>query len=183
MISFFMNGRYHSARKSKCSFLLALQILLLVIASAVGLQGFVSCDLAGTQSGETIVGTWKSAFQEELRLYYDNFSLKCTYSFITYDTNEKTIGFEGIVVNSPDLTSQSGYLILKITNGGSYQLENGKYYAIHWKNFIGDTMEASNAYKDGSSYNFGISSLDDAIKEYTVENGYYAFAYSEYQRQ
>ena len=153
-----------------------LLVLLLVTASA-GIATLTSCDLLGVKSGDNIAGYWKSSFGDGFELYGSAPNLK----FKQYDDASKTVSFAGDIVNSPSLTASSGYLILKITDGGTWGKTVGAYYAVHWKEFTGDTVKQAAAYKGGGSNN-GMPTAEAAAAEYTVENGYYTI-YGDYQRK
>lgn len=153
-------------------------LVLLAIALVAGVQSFISCDLEGSDSSsDSLVGYWKSSWGDGFELYYENLQLK----FKQYDDAEKNLSFAGNVVNKPDLTAESGYLIIQITDGGSWGKTERYYYAVHWKSFLGDTLKGAAAYKDEGE-NSGLPTAEEATEEYTVENGYYTF-YGDYERQ
>jgi hypothetical protein len=153
-------------------------LVLLAIALGVGVQSFTSCELEGSSSSDSLLGYWKSSiYGDGFELYYESNQLKLKQ----YDDAEKNLSFAGNVVNNPDLTAGSGYLIIRITDGGSWVKTEGYYYAVHWKDFTGDTVKGAAAYKEGGK-NEGVSTSKEAAAEYTVGNGYYAF-YGEYERQ
>ena len=53
----------------------------------------------------------------------------------------------------------------------------GKWYAVSYKNLTSNSVSLSGAYKaDGKT---STQTLDEAKKEFTVENGYFDYSYSE----
>lgn len=152
--------------------------LLIFAVAMVGLQTLTSCDLAGSKSEDSLKGYWKSSYEDGFEIYYENLDLK----YKQYDNAAKTVSFAGNVVNNPDLTASSGYIIIKITDGGTWGKTVNAYYACHWKEFTGDTVKGSAAFKVGGTNNDGMPTAEAAAAEYTVENGYYTF-YGTYQRQ
>lgn len=56
----------------------------------------------------------------------------------------------------------------------------GKWYAISYKNLTDDTISISGAYKSGGATS--MDSLDEAVSEFTIENGYFG-TYSDCTRQ
>lgn len=151
--------------------------VLLAIALVVGVQSFISCELEGSSSSDSLLGYWKSSWGDGFELYYESNQLRLKQ----YDDAEKNLSFAGNVVNNSDLTAGSGYLIIQITDGGSWVKTEGYYYAVGWKDFTGDTVKGAAAYKDGGK-NEGVSTAEEAAAEYTVGNGYYTY-YGEYERQ
>ena len=156
------------------------RILLLMVAVAfvLGTQSFLGCDLAGSKSDDSLLGYWKSSYGDGFELYYENLQLK----YKQYDDATKTVSFAGIVVNNPDLTASTGYIIIQITDTGTWGITVGNYYAVHWKDFTGDTVKQAAAYKVGGDKNNGVPTAEEAATEYTVTNGYYTY-YGNYQRQ
>ena len=153
-------------------------ILMVAVAFVLGTQSFLGCDLAGSKSDDSLLGYWKSSYYGDgFELYYENDQLK----YKQYDDATKTVSFAGIVVNNPDLTASKGYIIIQITDTGTWEKTVGNYYAVHWKDFTGDTVKQAAAYKaDGQ--NNGVPTPEEAATEYTVTNGYYQI-YGDYQRQ
>lgn len=132
---------------------------LLAIAFAVFVGVFVSCSEPKSAS---IFGEWQSP-------YGDGYSISETT--VVYDDGGWGFGFTGAI---EEITND--YIF--------YSLENKtKFNAICYKNLTEISCEFSNAYKDpdagGKTY---CDSLEDAKKEFTVENGYYTY-FAEYVRK
>ena len=95
--------------------------------------------------------------------------------FYYYNNAEKSIGYAGRIVNNPDLSEKSGYIIIQITNSGTWYKTMDYYYTLHWKDFTGDNVKQSSAYNGGKpENNNGMATEHAARKEYTVDNGYFA---------
>ncbi len=132
---------------------------LLVIAFAMFVGIFVSC--SGPKSA-SIFGEWQSP-------YGDGYSISETT--VVYDDGGWGLGYTGAI---EEITND--YIF--------YSLENKtKFNAICYKNLTEISCELSGAYKDadagGKTY---CNSLEDAKKEFTVENGYYG-RFGEYVRK
>lgn len=154
--------------------------LVLVLSIMAGLQILTSCSLVGSESEESLNGYWKSSYGDGFEIYYDYDNLVLKYK--QYNNTEKDVSFAGTVVNNPDLTAASGYIIIQITEAGTWEKTVGSYYACHWKDFTGDTVKHAAAFKVGGTNNNGMETAADAEQEYTVENGYYAL-HGDYERQ
>ena len=131
---------------------------LLVIAFAMFVGVFVSCSEPKSAS---IFGEWQSP-------YGDGYSISETT--VVYDDGGWGLGFTGAI---EEITNDYIY----------YSLETKtRFYAICYKNLTEISCDFSNAYKDedagGKAY---CDSLENAKKEFTIENGYYGI-FGEYVR-
>jgi hypothetical protein len=118
-------------------------------------------------------GYWKSS-------YGDGFEISNS-SYNQYDDASKALSFSGDIVKNSGLVSVEGYLVIRITNPGSWGKTTGKYYIIRWKNFSGNKIMQSSAYKSGG-YNDGLDTIESAESEYTEANGYFTI-YPDYEKQ
>lgn len=157
-----------------------LVLVPMILLFVVGLQSFTSCDLLGDKKEDSLVGYWKSGYGDGFEIKWDASS--GGYLFKQYDDANKTVSFAGVIVNNPDLAASTGYILLRITDGGTWYKTVDTYYGVHWKDFTGDTVKEASAYKVGGANNDGMPTAEQAIQEYTVENGYFIY-YGEYQRQ
>ena len=124
-----------------------------------------------------LYGKWTSSPEEVYEISKDYFK--------TYGTWGN--GYEGdsiiIITNENDNTS--GTIFFKYTVSMNpdpdYSYSNtapdvGKWYAVNYKNLTKNSVSLSGAYKsDGKT---STETLEEAIQEFTVENGYFA-SYSE----
>ena len=132
---------------------------LLVIVFAMFVGVFVSCSEPKSAS---IYGEWQSPSG-------DGYSISETT--VVYDDGGWGLGYTGAI---EEITND--YIF--------YSLENKtKFNAICYKNLTENSCELSGAYKEeaagGKKY---CNSLEDAKKEFTVENGYYTY-FGEYVRK
>lgn len=132
---------------------------LLAIAFAMFVGVFVSCSEPKSAS---IYGEWQSP-------YGDGYSISKTT--VVYDDGGYGFGYTGII---EEITND--YIF--------YSLENKtKFNAICYKNLTENSCELSGAYKDASAGGkTHCDSLEDAKKEFTIENEYYGI-FGEYVRK
>ncbi|MDY4902884.1 MAG: hypothetical protein SO116_08470 [Treponema sp.] len=100
---------------------------------------------------------------------------------ITSETFAAENAYEGNSVVIKATGSSSGYIYFKYTkaleiNGSEYSYtENapdvGKWYAVSFKGLTENTVQISAAYKKGGETS--TETLEEAISEFTVENGYF----------
>ena len=122
-----------------------------------------------------LYGKWTSSFGEVFEISKDYFK--------TYGTWGN--GYEGdsIIIIPNENDNASGTIFLKYTVSrnpdGSYSNtapDVGKWYAVSYKNLTKNSVSLSGAYKsDGKT---STETLEKAIEEFTVENGYFDY-YSE----
>ncbi len=137
------------------------------------------CDLATSSTESSLVGYWMSAYGDGFELSGNSLE---GFQYVQYDDADRNISFAGTVANTPDYYADSDYLIILVTNPGTWGKNKGTYVAIHWKNLSGSLVASASAYKTGGDHNNGMETLNDALDEYTVDNGYYGY-YGEYERQ
>ncbi len=149
------------------------RVAMVAIVACLALFALAGCDAATGPTGDSLVGVWSSSGG-------DGFTVTDTTYSYEYGGIEQ---YAGEIANNPDLSAESGYIVMRITRRlNSWDPEVGKYVAVHWKDFSGDGMSESNAYKAGSAYNSGMDTLAAAEAEYTVANGYFGI-YGEYLRE
>lgn len=106
---------------------------------------------------------------------------------ITNTTFENAGSYKGNNLVVQKLDSTSGYIYIKYTvamNADySYSVtapDVGKWYAISYKDLGAEKISISGAYKDGGATS--CETLDEAVTEFTVDNGYFGF-YTSHTRQ
>lgn len=106
---------------------------------------------------------------------------------ITNTTFENAGSYKGNNLVVQKLDSTSGYIYIKYTvamNAGYSYSETapdvGKWYAISYKDLGAEKISISGAYKDGGATS--CETLDEAVTEFTVDNGYFGF-YTSHTRQ
>ncbi len=137
------------------------------------------CDLATSSTEGALTGYWKSTFGDGFELSGDTLE---GFRYVQYNDADRNIAFAGSVVNNPDFNNSTGYIIILITGPVAWDITEGSYYAVHWKNLSGSVVASASAFKYGGAHNNGMETLAEALAEYTVENGYYGY-YGEYEKQ
>lgn len=106
---------------------------------------------------------------------------------ITNTTFESKGSYKGDNLVVQKLDSTSGYIYIKYTvamNADWSYSETapdvGKWYAISYKDLGAEKISLSGAYKKGGATS--CETLDEAVTEFTVDNGYFAY-YSPLTRQ
>lgn len=106
---------------------------------------------------------------------------------ITNTTFENAGSYKGDNLVVQKLDSTSGYIYIKYTvamNADSSYSETapdvGKWYAISYKDLGAEKISISGAYKDRGATS--CETLDEAVTEFTVDNGYFGF-YTSHTRQ
>lgn len=106
---------------------------------------------------------------------------------ITNTTFENAGSYKGNNLVVQKLDSTSGYIYIKYTvaKNADYSYSEtapdvGKWYAISYKDLGAEKISISGAYKDGGATS--CETLDEAVTEFTVDNGYFGF-YTSHTRQ
>jgi len=154
-------------------------IRLMVAALAACLVLLSGCELATSSADGALTGYWKSTSGDGFELSGNTLE---GFRYVQYDDADRNVSFAGIVANRPNFDASNGYIIVLVTEPGSWGKTAGSYYAIHWKNLSGSLVAAASAYKVGGAHNKGMETLAEALAEYTVENGYYGL-HGEYEQQ
>lgn len=162
-------------KNTKFSFNRAWLVLTALLMSALVAVSFTSCK--SDDDDASIYGTWKSSYGE----IYDisTTELKNGGSWGN--------GYAGNNLTVIESSDSAGYIYIKYTkamNADYSYSENapdvGKWYAISYKNLTDDTVSISGAYKSGGATS--TETLDEAVSEFTIENGYFG-KYSDCTRQ
>lgn len=163
-------------KTTKFSFNRAWLVLTALLMSALVAVSFTSCK--SDDDDASIYGTWKSSYGE-------------IYDIST--TELKNGGSWGNCYAGNNLTvrkisDSAGIVYIKYTRSIIYGSTDysetapdvGKWYAISYKNLTDDTVSISGAYKSGGATS--TETLDEAVSEFTIENGYFG-TYSDCTRQ
>ena len=122
-----------------------------------------------------LYGKWTSSYGEVYEISKDYFK--------TYGTLGN--GYEGdsiiIIPNENDNASGTIFLKYTVSMNSDYSYSDtapdvGKWYAVSYKNLTKNSVSLSGALKSGGKTS--TETLEKAIEEFTVENGYFA-SYSE----
>jgi hypothetical protein len=105
-------------------------------------------------------------------------------SFYSYMDGAKALAYAGTIVENVQFSSSSGVLIIKITDAGAWGKIVGNYYAVSYE--VLDDQNVKEASASSEDYenpiNNGLSTMAEAIAEYTAAKGYYGYfpAYPKY---
>ena len=122
-----------------------------------------------------LYGKWTSSFGEVFEISKDYFK----------NYGEDWNGYEGdsiiIITNENDNASGTIFLKYTVSMNPDWSYSNtapdvGKWYAVSYKNLTKNSVSLSGAFKLGGKTS--TETLEEAIQEFTVENGYFA-SYSE----
>lgn len=160
-------------KNTKFSFNRAWLVLTALLMSALVAVSFTSCK--SDDDDASIYGTWVN----KTDTYTETYKITETmFSNGYYEGNNLT------VIESSD---SAGYIYIKYTKAmnADYSYSEtapdvGKWYAISYKNLTDDTVSISGAYKSGGATS--TETLDEAVSEFTIENGYFG-TYSDCTRQ
>lgn len=160
-------------KNTKFSFNRAWLVLIALLMSALVAVSFTSCK--SDDDDASIYGTWVN----KTDTYTETYKITETmFSNGYYEGNNLT------VIESSD---SAGYIYIKYTKAmnADYSYSEtapdvGKWYAISYKNLTDDTVSISGAYKSGGATS--TETLDEAVSEFTIENGYFG-TYSDCTRQ
>ncbi len=183
-------------KKFHFSHLLAVALLALSFT-------FTSCDLINNLSKTNTVncyyslapiGTWKASQYEQYTITTTTFSSLNSYEgnnlvivplsdtagtiFVKY-----TKSYESTTTEPTDSSSWLSYTYNGTTTWYRYSTtapDVGKWYAISYKNLTSSSVQLSGAAKTGGVTS--TSTLEQAISEFTIENGYFSY-YSECAKQ
>lgn len=106
-------------------------------------------------------------------------------NFTQYEDDKKTVLFSGTIANDPDLTAESGTIIVKLADDGKYHsMTAGYFFGFHWQNLSDSGVSAAYAYKSPytNPANSGVATLTEAQAEYTVANEYFG-KHGDYERK
>lgn len=149
--------------------------LVIAVSFLLVTQGLTSCDLDSGADGGTIEGTWVSSYGD----YY-------VIDRTTLTLNDPSYGVQyagtivGELASNPSLFSaEHGYIVIKITDGGTYNKTVDNYYVNHWKELTSGSIRLAGAYKDGVTAD--TATLAEAEAEFTIDNGYFGI-YGAYQK-
>ncbi|MDR2898326.1 MAG: hypothetical protein LBU99_05865 [Spirochaetaceae bacterium] len=158
----------------------------MAVCLCVGILFFAGCNPAtGGATDGTVVpdvpgvslkGYWKSD-------YGDGFEITDT-TYTQYDSAAKDVSFAGTIVNKPNLYGNSGYIIIQITDSGSWEKKEGCYYVIRWKSLSERGVQQGSASSADwtADINKGLPTPTEAEAEYTEEKGYFGY-YGTYAKQ
>ena len=163
-----------STTKPRFALFKALAVPLCLITAFL----FLGCPMEGSSGGgggnNTITGnlvnTWEYVYDPGGANEFIT-TIKITKTTITYEGN-----YTGTIVNPPNLTTQSGVLIIQFTkyannydgNPVTTHANVGKYGALYWKDLSANSVYMADAY-EGSTHTM-FSNLQEAKTNFTLDN-------------
>lgn len=150
-------------------------LLLFSMVTMVGCPDPNTGTTTTTVAEKGLVGYWKSSFGDGFEIVDGN---KIVY--YQYDDASKAKSFAGEIVNSSSLSSESGFITIKITETGSWGKTVNEYLVIRWKNFATNVCKQATPYK--ASGKSTCTTQTEAESEFTEANGYYGL-FGEYTKQ
>lgn len=133
--------------------------------------------------------------EDELKSYWisaygDGFSVSESNVYTQYDNSAKDVSFAGNIVknNGEIFVDVEGYIVIKITNSGTWGKTVGKYHIIRWKELTGVFCKQASASKFVGTNDPAndLEAVRDTIElaetELTESNGYFGY-YGDYERQ
>ncbi|HPO49490.1 MAG TPA: hypothetical protein PLO89_04110 [Spirochaetota bacterium] len=156
-------------------------LTILIALLAFSFINFTACqtEVTTTTTSTTVVaplvGYWKSSQGDGFEV--TNATPKIFYQ---YDDANKGVSFAGEIVNSSSLSSETGFLTIKITDKGTWVKTVGEFLVVRWKNLSGNISKCSTPYKAGGKST--CATQTEAEAEFTEANGYYSY-YGEYTKQ
>ena len=122
---------------------------------------------------DTLIGTWEGGSAE----YPESYTITTTSFSNGY--------YEGNELKVEKTSDTAGYIYIKYTKSMNADWtysetapDVGKWYAISYKNLTNTTISLSGAYSSAEGAKTSTETLEEAKKEFTIENGYFGF-YSE----
>lgn len=123
------------------------------------------------------IASLQGVYQDDFNAYYKiSKDLFSTYG-------ESFTGYSGNNIKVFRINKSSGYIYMRYTvalmQDGTYSDKSplcNNYYAVSYKDLKKDSVKLSGAYKKGGKD--ATPTLEEAIKEFRIENGYYTY-YSE----
>ncbi len=125
-------------------------------------------------ASDGIIGEWISSYGEKYLITqtdYDNYShYDSSYN---YDASTWYLYYSTTDLYKIELTSTTGYIYGKFDDADhiGYGATLGQWYALYYDNLTSSSVSLYQPYKaDGKA---GCDSLEEAVEEFTLANGYY----------
>lgn len=168
---------FSSAAKKIFSTLFILSALLCMSCQTEPTSENLFEKIENLSADSVLIGKWIDSFnsvyeisESELSNFDEENGIK------TYDS------YAGNNLNIIKLTEESGYIYIQYTRAPdkdwNYTTDKnlapdvGKWYALSYKNLTQNSVQISGAYKIGGRTS--CETLEEAVKEFTIENGYFA---------
>ena len=139
----------------------SLSLILFVLIVAISCDKRPTDPIEGTEhkNHSLLIGTWENKTTSYTETYI--------YSYGKFDGGSYKMDVVMIIWSS----NTAGIIYGKYTENSYYKDVVGKYYAVSFKDLTDSSISISGAYKSGGKT--GTDTLWQAIKEFTIDNGYF----------
>lgn len=155
--------------KTQKNLIKSLSLIVFVLIVAISCDKRPTAPIEGTthKNHSLLLGTWENpTYSGETYIY----------SYGKFDGGSYKMNV-GMIIWSSDT---SGIIYGKYTENSYYKDVVGKYYAVSFKDLTESSISISGAYKSGGKT--GTATLEEAISEFTIDNGYFG-TYSACERK
>lgn len=155
--------------KTQKNLIKSLSLIVFVLIVAISCDKRPTAPIEGTthKNHSLLLVTWENpTYASETYIY----------SYGKFDGGSYKMNV-GMIIWSSDT---SGIIYGKYTENSYYKDVVGKYYAVSFKDLTESSISISGAYK--SSGKTGTATLEEAISEFTIDNGYFG-TYSACERK
>ena len=156
--------------KTQKNLIKSLSLILFVLIVAISCDNRPTAPIEGTthKNHSLLLGTWENpTYAEETYIY----------SYGKFDGGYYKMNV-GMIIWSSDT---SGIIYGKYTENSYYKdVVVGKYYAVSFKDLTESSISISGAYKQNGK--IGTATLEEAIREFTIDDGYFG-TYSACERK
>lgn len=149
--------------KTQKNLIKSLSLIVFVLIVAISCDNRPTAPIEGTthKNHSLLLGTWENNSSSYTETYI--------YSYGKFDGGSYKMNV-GMIIWSSDT---SGIIYGKYTENSSYKDVIGKYYAVSFKDLTESSISISGAYKQNGKT--GTATLEEAISEFTIDNGYYGY--------
>lgn len=155
--------------KTQKNLIKSISLIVFVLIVAISCDKRPTAPIEGTthKNHSLLLGTWENpTYSGETYIY----------SYGKFDGSSYKMNV-GMIIWSSDT---SGIIYGKYTENSYYKDVVGKYYAVSFKDLTESSISISGAYKSGGKT--GTATLEEAISEFTIDNGYFG-TYSACERK
>lgn len=156
--------------KTQKNLIKSLSLIVFVLIVAISCDNRPTAPIEGTthKNHSLLLGTWENNGSSYTETYI--------YSYGKFDGGSYKMNV-GMIIWSSDT---SGIIYGKYTENSYYKDVVGKYYAVSFKDLTESSISISGAYKQNGKT--GTATLEEAISEFTIDNGYFG-TYSACERK
>ena len=156
--------------KTQKNLIKSLSLIVFVLIVAISCDNRPTAPIEGTthKNHSLLLGTWENPT-------YAGETYICSYGKFDGGSYKMNVG---MIIWSSDT---SGIIYGKYTENSFYKdVVVGKYYAVSFKDLTESSISISGAYKQNEK--IGTATLEEAIREFTIDDGYFGI-YSACERK